>query len=177
MNSLLSFLLRSGGGVLRESAEVFLGQVLVTAATQRLKGFLLFYSVLSVFALATVAFLYVLLYRWLSLFVGDVGAAAIVCGGNLALIAFMLAGRAVIKPKASAVPNSPILEMLKAHTGGAAASSSNFSAGMEIGSQIGKHVRKAAPQIAIAAAVVGLVIGLRPQVLGLFSRREPPRKP
>lgn len=170
MNSLLSFLLRSGGGILRESAEVLIGQALVRAATRRLKGILLFYAMLSMFALAALVFFYVLLYRWLSLRLDETSAAAILCGANLLLVALMLIGRALIKPKALTLSKSPIVEMIRSHTEGLGSSKGSFDSGVEIG----KHIRKAAPQIAIAAAVLGLVIGVRPQILGLFRRRKPP---
>ncbi len=172
MNSLLLFLLRNGSGVLREGAEIFIGQALVRAATQRLKGILIFYSVLAVFAVAALAFFYVLLYRWLSLWTSDQGAAAILCGINLLLIAAMFTGRALIRPKAPVSSGSPIVDLIKSHTEGLSAKDVNFDAGIAIGNEIGKHVRKAAPQIALAAAVLGLVIGLRPQILGLFGRRK-----
>ncbi|MDB5393833.1 MAG: hypothetical protein JWM91_1339 [Rhodospirillales bacterium] len=129
-----------------------------------------------VFALAALAFFYVLLYHGLSSRVDDTSAAAILFGANLLLIAVMLIGRALMKPKAPTVSSSPILGMLKSHAESLGSSNGNFNAGIKIGNQIGKHIRKAAPQIAIAAAVLGLVIGVRPQILGLFRRREPPNK-
>jgi hypothetical protein len=174
MNSLLLFLLRNGGGVLREGAEIFIGQALVRAATQRLKGILIFYSVLAVFAVGALAFFYVLLYRWLSLWTSDQGAAAILCGVNLLLIAAMLAGRALSRPKAPVSSGSPIIDLIKSHSEGLSAK--DVEAGIAIGNQIGKQLRKAAPQIALAAAVLGLAIGVRPQILGLFRRRKPEEK-
>jgi hypothetical protein len=176
MNSLLLFLLRNGGGVLREGAEIFIGQALIRAATQRLKGILVFYSVLAVFAVAALAFFYVLLYRGLSLRTSEQSAAAILCAANLLLIAATLAGRALIRSKAPVGTGSPIIDLIKSHSEGLSAEDVNFEAGIAIGNQIGKHMRKAAPQIALAAAVLGLVIGVRPQILGLFRRREPPGK-
>jgi hypothetical protein len=174
MNSLLSFLLRSGGGVLREGAEILIGQALVRAATQRLRGILIFYSALAIFAAAALAFFYILLYRWLSLWTSDQGAAAILCGVNLLLIAAMFAGRALTRPKAPVSSGSPLLDLIKSH--GEGLSAKDFEAGMAIGSQIGKQVRRAAPQIALAAVVLGLIIGVRPQILGLFRRRKTQEK-
>ena len=175
MNSLLAFLLRQGGGILKDAAEILIGQALIGAVTQRLKGILAFYSVLAVFALAALVFFYVLIYRFLSSRLDDVSAAAILCGANLLLIALMFAGRALFRPKPVTV-TSPLAELIKSQVEGLGSSDVNFDAGLAIGHQIGKHIRKATPQIALAAVVLGLVIGVRPQVLGLFRRKERPAK-
>ena len=183
MNSLLAFLLRNGAGLLKDGAEVLISQALIRAVTQRLKGLVVFYAVMATFALAFLIFLYVLLYNLLASWLGDVSAAAILCGVNLLLILLTVAARAVFRPKPVAVSAaSPIVELLKAHTGelaeGLSTKDLNFDAGIAIGNQIGRQIRKATPQIALAAVVLGLVIGVRPQILGLFRRREPPaRKP
>jgi len=177
MTSLLAFLLRNGSGLIRDGAEILIGQALIRAVTQRLKGLLLFYAVLAVFALAALVFLYVLIYRFLSLRLDDISAAAILCGANLALIVLMLAGRALFKPK-PVVTASPLVELIKSQAGqlGADIKDKDFEAGLAIGAEMGRRLRKATPQIALAAAVLGLVIGIRPQILGLFRRREPPAK-
>jgi hypothetical protein len=177
MNSLLAFLLRSGAGLLKDGAEVLISQALIRAVTQRLKGLIVFYVILAAFALAALVFLYVLLYRFLASRLGDVSAAAILCGANLLLVVLMVAGRAVFRPKPiveSAA--SPIVALLKASAEGLGGKDLNFDAGIAIGHEIGRHIRKATPQIALAAVVLGLVIGIRPQILGLFRRREPPAK-
>jgi hypothetical protein len=178
MNSLLAFLLRNGAGLLKDGAEVLIGQALVRAVTQRLKGLIVFYAVTAVLALAALVFLYVLLYRLLASRLDDVSAAAILCGANLLLIVLMVAGRAVFRPKPVAESAaSPIVALLKSHAEGLGGKNMNFDAGIEIGNRIGRHIRKATPKIALAAVVLGLVIGFRPQILG-FRRREPPaRKP
>jgi len=177
MSGLIAFLLRNGSGLIRDGAEILIGQALIRAVTQRLKGLLLFYAVLAVFALAALVFLYVLIYRFLSLRLDDVSAAAILCGANLALIALMLIGRALFKPK-RVITASPLVELIKSQAGqlGADIKDKDLEAGLAIGAEIGRHLRKATPQIALAAAVLGLVIGIRPQILGLFRRREPPAK-
>jgi hypothetical protein len=162
MSGLLGFLLRNGGGLIKEGAEVLIGQALIRAITQRLKGILLFYAVIVVLALAALVFFFVLLYRWLSLRFDDVSAAAILLGANLLLIGLMLAARAIFKPR------RPVISQ---HLG-AELKDEDFDAGLAIGSAVGKRLRKATPQIALAAAVLGLVIGIRPQILGLFSRRD-----
>ena len=77
MNSLLAFLLRNGVGLLRDGAEVLIGQALIRAVTQKLKGLIIFYAVLAVFAMAALVFLYVLLYRFVAQRLDDVSAAAI----------------------------------------------------------------------------------------------------
>jgi hypothetical protein len=178
MSGLLGFLLRNGSGLIKEGAEVLIGQALVRAVTQRLKGILLFYAVIAVFALAALIFFYVLLYRWLSLRFDDVSAAAILVGANLLLIGLMLAGRAIFRPRRPAISGSPLAELIRSQAEhfGAELKDKDFEAGLAIGREVGKRLRKATPQIALAAAVLGLVIGIRPQILGLFGRREPSAK-
>jgi hypothetical protein len=177
MSGLLAFLLRNSGGLIREGAEILIGQALIRAVTQRLKGFLLFYAVLGMFALAALVFLYVLIYRWLSLRLDDVSAAAIMLGANLILIALMLAARAIFRPR-PVIAASPLAELIKSQLEhlGAEVEDKDFQAGLAVGAEIGRHLRKATPQIVLAAAVLGLVIGIRPQILGLFSRERPPKK-
>jgi hypothetical protein len=180
MGAIIGFLLRNGSGLIKDGAEILIGQAVIRAVTQRLKGILIFYAVISVFALAALIFLYVLVYRWLSLQLDDVSAAAILVGANLLMIVVMLAGKAVSKPKP--VPTgaaAPLIEMVRSQVGhlGAEAKAGNFEAGMAMGQEIGARLRKATPQIALAAAVIGLVIGIRPQILGQFGRRQQqPRK-
>jgi hypothetical protein len=192
MSGVLSFLLRNGASLLRESAELFIGQALVRSATRRLKGILIFYAALSILALAALAFFYVLLYLWLASMLGDIAGAAIMFGANLFLIAAMLIGRTLMQSKAPAMPASPILQMIKAQSGALksragksalvkparagslATGGGPFAAGMEIGSRIGGHLRKAAPRVALGAVVLGLVIGLRPQLLGFLRRGKRP---
>jgi hypothetical protein len=177
MNGLVAFLLRYGGGLLRDGAEILIGQALIRTVTQRLKGFLLFYAVVAIFALAALVFLYVLIYRWLSLRLGDVSAAAILCGANLLLVAFMLAGRALFRPRRVAAA-SPLAEVIRAQAGhlGIDPQNGHFEAGLAAGAELGRHLRKATPQIALAAAVLGLVIGLRPQLLSLLTGLDRPAK-
>jgi len=175
MNGLLAFLLRHGSGILRDGAEILIGQAFIRAVTQRLKGVLAFYAVLMMFALAALVFFYVLLYRFLCLRLDSVSAAAILSGANLLLILAMLAGRAIFRPK-PVIAASPLAELIRSRVGGLETKDMNFDAGIAIGSQIGNHIRKATPQIALAALVLGLVIGVRPQILGLFRRKEPPAK-
>ena len=178
MSGLLGFLLRNGSGLLKDGAEILIGQALVRAGTQRLKGILLFYSIIAVLALAALIFLYVLIYRVLSSRLDDISAAAIMVGANLLLIGLMLAGKAIFKPRQPMVTASPLAEQIRSQAGhlGAELKDKELEAGLAIGSDIGHRLRKATPQIALAAAVVGLVIGIRPQILGLFSRRDPSPK-
>ena len=175
MSGLIAFLLRNGSGLIKDGAELLIGQALIRAVTQRLKGFLLFYAVIAVFALTTVVFLYVLIYRFLSSRLDDISAAAILCGANLLLIGAMLAARAILRPKPVAAA-SPLAGLFRSQAAqlDAEVKDKDFEAGLAIGAEIGRHLRKATPQIALAAAVLGLVIGIRPQLLGLFTHREPP---
>jgi hypothetical protein len=175
MSSLWALLLRHGSGILKDGFEILIGQALVRAVTQRLKGILAFYAVLAVFGLAALVFFYVLLYRFLAVRLDDVSAAAILCGTNLLLIVLMLAGKALYRPK-RVIAASPLAELIKSQIEGLGTSDVNFDAGIAIGNRIGKRIRKATPQIALAALVLGLVIGVRPQILGLFRRKEPPAK-
>ena len=177
MGGLLGFLLRNGSSLLKDGAEVLIGQALVRTFTERLKGILLFYAVIAVLALAALVFFYVLIYRLLAARLDDISAAAILLGANLVLIGLMFAGKALFKPK-PVVTASPLVEMLKAQAGnlGAAVKDEHFEAGLALGSELGHRLRKATPQIALGAAVLGLVIGIRPQILGLFTRRDPPAR-
>jgi hypothetical protein len=87
----------------------------------------------------------------------------------------MLVGKALFRPK-RVVPRSPLAELVRSQAEGVGTKDANFDAGLAIGSQIGQQLRKATPVVVLAAGVLGLVIGLRPQVLGLFSRKEPRNK-
>lgn len=178
MSGLFAFLLRNGGGLIKDSAEILIGQALVRAVTQRLKGFLLFYSFIAVLAVSALIFLYVLIYRVLAARLDDISAAAILVGANLLLIGLMLAGKAIFKPRRPVTSASPLAELIRSQAQhfGADLTDKDFETGLAIGSEIGRRLRKATPQIALAAAVLGLVIGIRPQILGLFTRRDPPAK-
>ena len=173
MNGLLSFLLRNGAGLLRESAEVYLGRVLVRRAMRKLAWLVAFYFLLGIFAVAAAAFFYVLLFQWLSLQLGEESAAAILCGANLLLIALFILGRMLFHRR----PSGPAGLTVGALSGALTekiGTDANFEAGLAAGREIGKRIRKAAPEIAIGAAVIGLIVGIRPQILGLFRRRETP---
>lgn len=177
MSGLIAFLLRGGGGLIKDGAEILIGQAVVRAVTQRLKGFLLFYAVIAILALAALIFLYVLIYRVLSSRLDDISAAAILVGANLLLIGLMLAGKAIFKPR-RVITASPLAELIKSQVEqlGAEVKDKDLEAGLAIGAEIGHRLRRATPQIALAAGVLGLVIGIRPQILGLFTRRDPPAK-
>jgi len=177
MSGLIGFLLRNGGGLIKDGAEMLIGQALIRTFTERLKGILLFYAVVAVLAMASLIFFYVLLYRLLAARLDETSAAAILLGANLVLIGLMFVGKAIFRPK-PVVSASPLVEMLKAQaeTIGVAVKDEHFEAGLALGSELGHRLRKATPQIALGAAVLGLVIGLRPQILGLFSRRDPPAR-
>ncbi len=172
MSGLLSFLLRSGAGILRESAEAYIGRALIRRAVQSLVGLILFYGALTIFALAALAFFYLLLYRWLSALLGDVNAAAILTGANLLLIVLIILGRAVFRRRPKQSLNSPLEGLARSMTDGLEAGEVDFETGLAIGKQIGRRIRKAAPEIALAAALLGVIIGLRPQILGGLRRRK-----
>jgi hypothetical protein len=177
MNGLIAFLTRYGGGLLRDGAEILIGQALIRTLTQRLQGILLFYAAITGFSLSAIVFLYVLIYRWLSLRLDDVSAAAILFGANLLLVALMLAGRALFRPRRVA-PASPLAGLIRAQASqlGRDTKNGHFEAGLAAGAELGRHLRKATPQIALGAAVLGLMIGLRPQLLTLLTGVDRPAK-
>ena len=123
-----------------------------------------------VFGLAALAFLYVLLYRWLAESLGDERAAAILVGVNLLLIGLTLAGRALFlagaRRHARVQLKGDAADALKVGEAG-------LEAGVALGAQIGEKLKKSAPEIALVAGIAGLIIGLRPQILGLFDRKKP----
>ena len=77
MSGLLGFLLRNGSGLIKDGAEMLIGQALVRTVTERLKGILLFYSVIFVLALASLIFFYVLIYRLLAARLDDAQLASL----------------------------------------------------------------------------------------------------
>lgn len=127
--------------------------------------------IVGVLGLAALAFLYVLLYRWLADLLGDERAAAILVGGNLLLIGLILTGRALFlagaRRRSRRALRGEAAEALKVGEAG-------LEAGIALGAQIGEKLKKSAPEIALIAGIAGLVIGLRPQLLGLFDRKQKP---
>jgi hypothetical protein len=177
MNGIIAFLVRYAGRLLRDGAEILIGQALIRTVTRRLRGLLLFYAALSGFSLAAIVFLYVLIYRWLSLRMGEIDAAAILCGANLLLVALMLVGRALFRTRHVA-PVSPLAELIRAQAShlGIDPKNGHFEAGLAAGAELGRNLRKATPQIALTAALLGLLIGLRPQLLTLLAGLDRPAK-
>ena len=170
MIGLLLSLVRTGLGMVVEGA-------LIKEVVRRAISAVILYVVIGVFAIAAFVFAYVFLYRLLAVRIGDEGAAAALCGGNLLIIALILIGRAVLRSRRRpAVAPNPVLGALMG--GAAMAGGPGLEAGMEIGRRVGarvrRGVRKAAPGMAIGAALLGLVIGLRPQILGIFRSKTPP---
>src|ERR1700733_15470337 len=90
MSGLLSFLLKSGGGLRRESAEAYIGGVLVRKTIHELVRAAIVYVLIGVFSIVALVFLYIFLYQWLADRLDGKSAAAILCGANLVMIAVIL---------------------------------------------------------------------------------------
>jgi len=166
MKRLLSLLIKEGMELL-VAAEL-------RRARKRLATFMALATVLGVLGAAALSFFYLLLYRLLSERLDDIRAAAILCGGNLVLIALVIAVRALTRGRGSG-PSGRSL------TGDSAQSALDLSesaldAGIALGQELNERARKAAPTIVLVAALVGIVIGLRPQILTIF-RRAPAKTP
>jgi len=168
MNALLSFLMKSGGGVLLESVEAYIGGVLVRRTMQRIARATVIYAIVGVLSLAALIFLYVFSYLWLAARLDGQRAAAILFGANLLLIALVLLGKWV-SGRQRQPPARPagILDGLR--EGKPLLDPESLEAGMALGSEIGNRLRKAAPEIALVAGIVGLIIGARPEILNLFG--------
>jgi hypothetical protein len=171
MSGLLSFLLKSGGGLLRESAEAYIGGVLVRKTIHELVRAAIVYVLIGVFSIVALVFLYIFLYQWLADRLDGKSAAAILCGANLVMIAVILLvqwlrkNRTKLEPKASA---GGLLGNLQGHP---LLDPDNLDAGIAMGMEVGKKLRKAAPQIALAAGIIGLIVGVRPELLNLLGGR------
>jgi dipeptide/tripeptide permease len=171
MSGLLSFLLKSGGGLLRESAEAYIGGVLVRKTIHELVRAAIVYVLIGVFSIVALVFLYIFLYQWLADRLDGKSAAAILCGANLVMIAVILLvqwlrkNRMKLEPKASA---GGLLGNLQGHP---LLDPDNLDAGIAMGMEVGKKLRKAAPQIALAAGIIGLIVGVRPELLNLLGGR------
>jgi len=150
MNGLISLLLREGLGA-------FVGGRILREGIRRLVGLIAFYVVIAILSLATLVFLYVLAYRWLSDDLGEQSAAAILAGGNLLLMGLALLVRSATRHKARPPATG--------------SGNAGFDAGLALGRSLSRELRKAAPLVALAAAVIGLVIGARPEVLEAFRKR------
>ncbi len=144
--------------LLRERVGAYVGRHVLRQMLNRVIGTIVFYAVLAVLALAALAFLYVLIDRWLAAEFDQESAAAILVGGNLVLIALALLGRRLSRPGSG---RSSVIGLSKP----------DLDAGIALGQRLAKELRKAAPGMALAAAVIGLAIGARPEVLQLLRRR------
>jgi hypothetical protein len=172
MNGLMSFLMKSGGGLLRESAEAYIGGVLVRKTIHELVRAAIVYVLIGIFAIVALIFGYIFLYQWLSRRLDGASAAAILCGAHLLMIAVVLLvqwlrkNRTKLEPKASA---GGLLGNLQGHP---LLDPNNLDAGIAMGMEVGKKLRKAAPQIALAAGIAGLIVGVRPELLNLFGGKS-----
>jgi hypothetical protein len=131
------------------------------------------YAAAGLFALAALAFAYVVAYDLMAPRVGDWQAAAILVGVNLLIVLIILAARSGMVKGGRRKPSRPPLGLSAPAT---AATAAGLDAGLALGGKIGGKIREAAPQIVLAAGVLGLLIGLRPQLLGLFQRKDRTRQ-
>jgi hypothetical protein len=174
MNGLLSFLLKSGSGLLREGAEAYVGGVLVRKTIHELVRAAIVYVLIGVFATTALVFFYIFLYQWLSSRLDGQSAAAILGGANLVMIAVVLLVQWARKHRGKLEPKKSAGGLLGNLQGHPLLDPENLDAGIAIGMEVGQKLRKAAPQIALAAGIIGLIVGVRPELLNLFGGR--PRK-
>ena len=171
MNGLISFLMKSGGGLLRESAEAYIGGVLVRKTIHELVRAAIVYVLIGVFSIVALVFFYIFLYQWLSSRLDGESAAAILCGANLVMIAVVLLVQWARKNRTKLEPRPSAGGLLGRLEGHPLLDPDNLDAGIAMGMEVGKKLRKAAPQIALAAGIVGLIVGVRPELLNLFGGR------
>jgi hypothetical protein len=179
MNGLLSFLMKSGGGLLREGAEAYIGGVLVRKTIHELVRAAIGYVLIGVFSTVALVFLYIFLYQWLSSRLDGQSAAAILCGGNLVMIAVILLVKWLRTNRTKLESKTPAGSLLGGLQGHPLLDPDNLDAGIAAGMEIGKKLRKAAPEIALAAGIIGLIVGVRPELLNLFggsARKKEDRK-
>lgn len=137
--------------LIKEGLALFISRDLIRRNVRRIILSLIFYTILFLFSLVAIAFLYVFLDRWLSQSLGATSAAAILCGGNLAVIGVALIVRSLSRRRPAPQAGSIAAR---------AAANPNFDAGMAIGRNLAASLKKAAPEIAVAAAIAGVIYGI-----------------
>jgi hypothetical protein len=168
MNKLLGFVLSEGLSVVARNQ--------IRKSVRKLTGLVVYYAIVMLLGLAALAFLYVLIYDWLSRLTGPQSAAAILCGSNLLIVFLMLVIRKIVTGKTAKRPPSPAL--LASLAANPAMVDPALAAGVEIGREIRARLRKATPGIVLAAAAIGLIVGLRPRIVtGLFRAKSNARPP
>jgi len=162
--------------LIREGTELLLMTEL-RRAQKRFAALIALYAAVGVLGAAALGFFYLLLYRLLAERLDDVRAAAILCGGNLLLIAALFAVRGLGRSRRRSVAatgrspaDDPVQSMLDL-------GESALDAGIALGRQLDQKARKAAPAIVLGVAVIGLIIGARPQILSVFRRARPRTPP
>jgi hypothetical protein len=158
MSGAISQLLRLGLGLIA-------GGDFLKNGIRRAIGAAILYAAAALFALAALIFAYVFLDRWLTRVLDDdVGAAAILAGANLIIVAFLMIARAM----AGRTPRrkSPQPGLLN---------NANLEAGIAVGAALSGRLRKAAPTVALVIGVLGLALGARPELLNLFKTKPKDR--
>jgi hypothetical protein len=152
--------------LLREGATLFISREIVKRSTERAIGTIALGAVLAILSLAALAFLYLFLFRLIAADRGEEAAAAILCGGNLLLIALILIGRSLLhatgRRPAKARTNSP-----PGLTG------ADIEAALALGRGLEGRLREVAPEATIVAAILGLAVGARPELLDLLRAHLP----
>ncbi len=171
MSGLLSFLMKSGGGLLREGAEAYIGGVLVRKTIHEMVRAAIVYVLVGVFSIVALVFLYIFLYQWLRDRLNGESAAAILCGANIMMIAVVLLVQWLRKNRTKLEPRTSTGGLLGGLQGHPLLDPDNLDAGIAMGMEVGKKLRKAAPQIALAAGIIGLIVGVRPELLNLLGGR------
>jgi hypothetical protein len=168
MNKLLGLLAREGLGVFAVNQ--------IRRSVRKLTGLVVYYAIVMLLGLAALAFLYVLIYDWLSRLIEPQSAAAILCGANLLIVILMLVIRTLVTGKTGRRAPSPAL--LASLAANPAMVDPALAAGVKIGRELRARLRKATPGIVLAAAAIGLIVGLRPGIVtGLFRARPNDRPP
>jgi hypothetical protein len=137
--------------LIKEGLALFISRDLIRRNVRRIILSFIFYTILLLFAVVAIVFLYVFLDRWLSQSLGATSAAAILCGGNLAVIGLALIVRSLSqrrpKPQAGSIA-------------GALQTNPNFDTEIAMGRNLAASLKKAAPEIAIAAAIAGVIFSV-----------------
>ena len=139
-----------------------IGQAVAGAARpagRKIFGIAILYGVVAILALATLAFLYVALDLLIAQQVGDLWAAVILAGVNLALIGVILVWRAIVRARRREAARHAKQE------------SAEMALTVALARMADGMFRKGATGLTLGALLVGLVVGVFPEIFG--KRRKP----